>query len=333
MRSTCRSDGSPSNLNVIILRWNKARGEIVDDLRATTEDSSESSFWIDDHIKRVFKKLVHSFMDAENQLYGLQIREKRLESFKSDGKVPSGLKINVVAKGQRAQSLHEKFSIITKETEIKLLEATIEALNNEEQQANERCKEEKKNIDTAIESWRESFQTSASSLEVEADEFVQSAKCFADSFYFECAATRASKRVSETIKKVTKETKRTDKMETEFSSDEQSIRDMVNRAVQKEVSKLSSVSSTGKTKQPPRKRSKRHGKERANSKNRNQRRRDASQDGRTSAVPVAKQERQCRSRQRRRSRVSFSDDMVARLLVLVQASLRVALPSSEEKGL
>ena len=88
-----------------------------------------------------------------------------------------------------------------------------------------------------------------------------------------------------------------------------------------------------KTKQPPRKRSKRHGKERANSKNRNQRRRDASQDGRTSAVPVAKQERQCRSRQRRRSRVSFSDDMVARLLVLVQASLRVALPSSEEKGL
>ena len=98
VRSTCRSDGSLSNLNVIILRWNKARGEIVDDLRATTEDSSESSFWIDDHIKRVFKKLVHSFIDAENQLYGLQIRKKKLESCKSDGKVLSGLKINVVAK-------------------------------------------------------------------------------------------------------------------------------------------------------------------------------------------------------------------------------------------
>ena len=42
--------------------------------------------------------------------------------------------------------------MITKEAEIKLLEATIEVLNNEEQQAKERCKEEKKNIDTAIES-------------------------------------------------------------------------------------------------------------------------------------------------------------------------------------
>ena len=72
-----------------------------------------------------------------------------------------------------------------------------------------------------------------------------------------------------------------------------------------EVSKLSSVSSTGKTKQPPRKRSKHRGKERVNSKTRNQRRRDASQDGRTSAVPVAKQESQYRRRQRRCSRVSF----------------------------
>ena len=79
--------------------------------------------------------------------------------------MPSGLKINVVAKGQSAYNLHEKFNIITKEAEIKLLEATIEALNNEEQQAKERCIEEnQKTIDTAIESWRESFQTSASSL-------------------------------------------------------------------------------------------------------------------------------------------------------------------------
>ena len=105
MRSTGRSDGSLSNLNVIILRRNKARGEIVDDLKTMTEDSSESAFWIDDHLKRVLKKLVYSFIDAENQLYGLQIRKKRLESFNSDGKVPSGLKINVVAKGQRVQSL------------------------------------------------------------------------------------------------------------------------------------------------------------------------------------------------------------------------------------
>ena len=66
--------------------------------------------------------------------------------------MPSGLKINVVAKGQSAENLQEKFNIITKEAEIKLLEATFEALNNEEQQAKEQCIEEKKNIDTAIES-------------------------------------------------------------------------------------------------------------------------------------------------------------------------------------
>ena len=118
------------------LRRNKARGEIVDDLGATTEDSSESVFWIDDHLKRVLKKLVHSFIDAKNQLYGLQIRKKRLESFKSDGKVPS---------------LHEKFSIITKEAEIKLLEATIEALNNEEQQAKD-CAKKKRRISTLLSS-------------------------------------------------------------------------------------------------------------------------------------------------------------------------------------
>ena len=203
-------------------RRNEEHGEIVDDLRAMTEDSSESALWIHDHFKHVLKKLVHSFIDAENQLYGLQIRKKRLESLKSDGKVPSGLKINVVAKGQSTQNLQEKFNIITKEAEIKLLEATIEALNSEEQQTKERCTEEKKNIDTAIESWRDSFQTSASLLEVEADEFVKSAKCFADNFYFECAATRASKHVSETIKKATKEAKRNEEMETEFRPDEQS---------------------------------------------------------------------------------------------------------------
>lgn len=75
----------------------------MDDLRATTEDSSESALWIDDHFKQVLKKLVHSFIDAENQLYDLQIRKKRLKSFKSDERVPSGLKINVVAKGQSAK--------------------------------------------------------------------------------------------------------------------------------------------------------------------------------------------------------------------------------------
>lgn len=222
--------------------------------------------------------------------------------------MPSDLKISVVAEGQSAQHRQEKFNIITKEAELKLLDATIEALNSDEEQANERCKEEKKNVETTIESWKESFQTSAS-LDVETDDFVKSAKCFADNFYFECAATRASKHVSEKMKKAAKEAKRTEKMETEFKPDEQSIRDMVNRAVQKKVSKLSSVSPPGKIKQPPEKKFKGRGKDRANSKNRNQRRRDASQDARnqvnSSPVPVAKQETQSQSRQRRSSSVRF----------------------------
>ena len=171
-------------------RQNQARDDIVEDLRTTTEDPSESPIWIDDHFKRVIKKVVHSFIEAENQLYGIQNRKARLESFKSDGTVPSGLKISVVAKGQNTQNLQEKFNAITKEAEKQLLDATIEALQTDEQLANERCKEEKKNIVSTIESWRESFQTSDSSLGAEADELVNSAKCFADNFYFECAATR-----------------------------------------------------------------------------------------------------------------------------------------------
>lgn len=288
-------------------RQNQARDDIVEDLRTTTEDSSESPIWIDDHFKRVIKKLVHSFIEAENQLYGIQNRKARLESFKSDGTVPSGLKISVVAKGQETQNLQEKFNAITKEAEKQLLDATIEALQTDEQHAKERCKEEKKSIVSTIESWRESFQTSDSSLSAEADELVKSAKCFADHFYFECAATRASKRMSEKIKKATKEAKRTEKMETEFKPDEQSIRDMVKRAVQNEVSKLSSVSPPGKTK-PPRKKSKNRGNEQPSSKNRSQRRRDPSQDARSqrksSPTPVA---RRSRSKQRRRSSVRFSD--------------------------
>ena len=64
--ATARLHGSLSNLNAIILKRNEARGEIVDDLRPTTEDSSASALWMDDHFKRVLKKLVHSFIDAEN---------------------------------------------------------------------------------------------------------------------------------------------------------------------------------------------------------------------------------------------------------------------------
>ena len=76
-------------------------------------------------------------------------------------------------------------------------------------------------------------------------------------------------------------------METKFTVDEQSVRDMVQRAVQQGVSKLSPVSPSGKITPPYQKNSKSRGKgksdskERSNSKHRKQQcRRDSSQDAR-----------------------------------------------------
>lgn len=297
-------------------RQSQAREEVVEDNRATiAEESPESEIWIDDHFQRVLKNLIRSFIEAENQLYGLQERIQRLESNKSNGKVPSGLKIRcVTAKGRNTQLLQEIFNI-TKEAELKLLDATIDSLKTEEQQAKVRCAEEKKSVFTAIETWRNSFQSSDSSLNTEADEYVRSAKCFADSFYFECAATQASKRVAENIKKASKEAKRTEQMDTQFTINEQSVRDMVQRAVRQEVSKLNPASPPRNTAPPPRKNSKSRGKNRSSSRNRKQQRRqDSSQDARNprNPSPAAKsaQGRRSRSKQRRQPKkpnVRFSD--------------------------
>ena len=137
--------------------------------------------------------------------------------------MPSGLKIRCVAtKGRNAQLFQDQFNNIIKEAEVKLLDTIIASLETEEQQAKERCAVEKQKIFAAIETWRTSFQSSDSSLDIKADEFVKSAKCFADSFYFECAATRASKRVVENTKRAFTEAKRTEQMETEFTVNSQS---------------------------------------------------------------------------------------------------------------
>ena len=298
-------------------RQNQARDEVLDDHRAiTSEESHEFEIWIDGHFQRVLENLIHSHIEAENQFYGLQERRQRLESAKSNGKVPSGLKIRgVSAEGWNAQPLQSKFNNIIKEAEIKLLDATITSLETEEQQSKERCVAEKQKVFAAIETWRTSFQSSDATLDIEADEFVKSAKCFAESFYFECAATRASKREAENLKRAAKETKRTEQMETEFTVNEQSVRDMVQRAVRQEVSKLSLVSPSVKASPPPCKNFKSRGKDRPSSKNRKQqRRRDSSQDARNqrSPSPAAKnaQGRRSRSKQRRQPKklnVRFSD--------------------------
>ena len=92
---------------------------------------------------------------AENQLYGLQDRRKRLESNKSDRKVPNGLKIHsVTAKGlKNVENLQQKFNMVIKEAELTLLDATIEALQMEEQQTVDQCTEEKAKVLNVIDNW------------------------------------------------------------------------------------------------------------------------------------------------------------------------------------
>ena len=94
-------------------RQSSARGDVVEDLRTTTEEPPESQMWIDDIFQRILKKLVHSLIDAENQLFSLQERKQKLESFKSDGKVPKGLKISrVAAKGRNAERLQQILRVV-----------------------------------------------------------------------------------------------------------------------------------------------------------------------------------------------------------------------------
>ena len=76
---------------------------------------------------------------------------------------------------------------------------------------------EKLKVLSTIETWRKSFKSSESSLDLEADEFVKSAKSFPDDFYFECAAKQTSKQVAESIKKAKKATKTAERMESDFT--------------------------------------------------------------------------------------------------------------------
>ena len=109
-------------------RQSDARTDVVD-TRSSAEESHEPEMWIDGHFQRVIKRLVHSLIEVENQLYALQERRQQPESCERDEKVPNGMKIShIAAKGQNAQVLQEKFNAILKEAELKLLDATIEAL-------------------------------------------------------------------------------------------------------------------------------------------------------------------------------------------------------------
>ena len=217
-------------------RQSSAREEAVADVRNTSEKSPEQKFWIDDHFQQMLKTLVRKVVEAENELYAIQERVKKLQDSKSERKVPSGLKIHrVTAKGKNIQPLQEQFDMILKEAEFKLLDATIEALTHDEQLCRDLCTNEKKNVEAAVRAWRNSFQTSETDLDV--DHFVASAECFANDFYFQCVAIRTSKKVARERRKAAKEANRARRMETEFQVNEQSIKDIVARELQKEFSK------------------------------------------------------------------------------------------------
>ena len=129
---------------------------------------------------------------------------------------------------------------------------------------------------------------------------MKSAKSFADYFYFKRTIKRTSKRVADSIQKANKAAKNVERMETQFTVNEESINDLAQRAVQREVSKLRPVSSPVKTPQTPRKTSRSHKNERSNSTNRNEHN-DLSRDGNQRNLSASKNselDRRSRSKQK-----------------------------------
>ena len=210
----------------------------MEDFRRTTKEPAEPQIWIDDNFQRVLKKLVHSLIDAENQLSALQDRKQKLESPKSEEKVSKCLKFSsVAAKGRNAERLQQTFDSIIREAESKLLDATIEANSNRRTAVKRwllRRKAESRLFCGGMETfipinWPFSRNRSRRICEIR--------KVFADYFYFECPAKRTSKRGADSIQKVNKAAKNTGRMEAWFTVNEESINDLVDRAIQREVSK------------------------------------------------------------------------------------------------
>lgn len=108
--------------------------------------------WIDDNFQRVLKKLIHTLINAESQSFPLQEHKQKLESFKSNGKVPKGLKIrSVTAKGRNTKHVQQTFDGILREVASKPLHATIETLEIKEQKLKNGCIEKKQKVVTSIE--------------------------------------------------------------------------------------------------------------------------------------------------------------------------------------
>ena len=199
-------------------RQSNVREEVVEDISTASDESPGEEFWIDDHFQHTLKGLVRTFIEAENELYALQGCIKRLEQSKSEGKVPSGMKIHRInAKGRNRQPLQEMFDTILREAKLKLLNATIKTLQQEEQHCLNHCTSEKEKITSTIVTWRELFKASDASLDIDADHFVTSKKCFVDIVLFQYAAIRTSKQVAGDITKAAKEAMQAEQREWRLS--------------------------------------------------------------------------------------------------------------------
>ena len=101
----------------------------------------------DKHLVGLLKRLVNQVIDAENLCQTLDGRITRLQASKSAEKSP--------------QELQRQFDAITKEAEIKLIEATLENLKRQKQETSPgNCDKAHQSIADAIENWRSNFSSS-----------------------------------------------------------------------------------------------------------------------------------------------------------------------------
>lgn len=257
-------------------RQESARESTVEARRSVTpvRNASCERIQLDKHLVGLLKRLVNQVIDAENLCQTLDGRITRLQASKSAKKIPSGLALHVTAKGKNPQELQRQFDAITKEAEIKLIEATLEDLKRQKQEASENCDKSHQSIADAIENWRSNFSSSVTTFTVDADKYAQAAADYASNYYFQRISSLASKMVADELKKQQREAKRADKMETGFEPTEQSISDMVDRKLDQKLR-----SALLKTAPPSRQPHKRPGSNKKKLPGRQPRRNDSSSPG------------------------------------------------------
>ena len=169
----------------------------------------------------IIRKAVLQIVDAENQLASLRKRIDYLGSQKRENKIPTGLKIKSVkakASAENTNALQSKFDEIIKEAENKLLDVSIENLRAEFAVAETNYEKQKEELAVTLARWRSTVQLKDENFRALANEYMEMAKDFADTLYFECIAEKTSKTLLHSLK-------------VELEPSEQSIREMVKLGV------------------------------------------------------------------------------------------------------